>query len=160
MGGGRSYIHSYAETGSERRGKGIPGKTGSIIATSVCSLLDSSAKKRSEVTVLRVDHQNKVQKESTPSEFDARRWERNLSSLMVKGGDTRPWLKLIHTKCQAPASHRGRGHARPGLVEKPRPSWLSQRAGVPRDPSHYEEQEGLHRSCFYHEFGGACFSCS
>ena len=67
-----TYI-SYAETGSERKGKRIPGKTGSIIATSVCSLLGSSAKERSEATVLRVDHQNSVQKESAPSGFDARR---------------------------------------------------------------------------------------
>ena len=67
-----TYI-SYAETGSERRGKRIPGKTGSIIATSVCSLLGSSTKERCKAIVLRVDHQNSVQKESAPSEFDARR---------------------------------------------------------------------------------------
>ena len=53
----------------------------------VCSLLGSSMKERCEVTVLRVDHQNSVQKESATFEFDARRWKHNLSSLMVKGGD-------------------------------------------------------------------------
>jgi len=87
--GGRSYIQFVCRNGSEREGKRIPGKTGSIIATSVCSLLGSSTKERREVTVLRLNHQNSVQKESATSEFDARRWERDLSSFMVKSGDTR-----------------------------------------------------------------------
>ena len=67
-----TYI-SYAETGSERKGKRIPGKTGSIVAPSVCSLLGSSTKERCEATVLSVDHQNSVQKEPAPPEFNARR---------------------------------------------------------------------------------------
>ena len=61
-------------------------------ATSVCSLLGSSAKERRGVTILRVDHQNSVQKESATSGFDARRWKRDLSSLMVKGVDIGSWL--------------------------------------------------------------------
>jgi hypothetical protein len=145
-------------------------------ATSVCSLLGSSAKERRGVTVLRADHQNSVQKESATSGFDARRWKRDLSSLM-KGVDIGSWLteigvsgiqkterttnvQLVHAKCQAPASRHGRGPVRPCSVEKPRPSWLSQRADVPQDLSHYGVQEGLHRSCFYHELGEACVSCS
>lgn len=106
------------------------------------------------------DHQDSVQKESATSEFDARRWKRNLSSLMVKGGDTRPWSKGTDTKCRALASHHEQGLVRPYSVEKLHPSWLSRRAGVPQDLSHFEEREGLHRSCFYHECGELCFSCS
>jgi len=93
--GERSYIHFVCRTGSERKGKRIPGKTGSTIAASVCSLLGSNMKAQCEVTVLRVDHRNSVQKESATSEFDARRWRRNLSSLVVKGRDTRSWLAEI-----------------------------------------------------------------
>ena len=43
MGKDLTYI-SYAETRSEREGERIPGKTGSTVATSFCSLLNSSTK--------------------------------------------------------------------------------------------------------------------
>jgi len=83
-----TYI-SYAETGSGRKGKRTPGKTGCTIATSACSLLGSSTKERCEVTALGVDHRDSVQKESATSGFDARRRRRDLSSLVVKGRDTK-----------------------------------------------------------------------
>lgn len=167
-----------SKQGSEREGKRIPGKTGSTIVTSVRSLLGSSTKGRRKATVLTIDHQNSVQKESAPSESDARRWKRNLSSLMVKGGDTRLWVRwdrcqwhankevwwtkhtIVHTKCRVPVSRHGRGHVRPCLVEKPHPSWLSQRVGVLQDLSRCEGQEGPRRSCFCQWSGGARFSGS
>jgi len=52
-------------------------------------------RERREDTVLKVGHQNSVQNESVPSEFDARGWKRDLPSLVVKGGDTRPWSTEI-----------------------------------------------------------------
>jgi len=130
------------------------------MATFVCLLLSSGTKGRREVTVLRVDHQNSVQKESGSSDFDARRWKRNLSSLKVKDEDTGSWSRGVNITYRALASHHEQGLVRPYLVEKLHPSWLSRRVDVPQGLSHYEEREGLHRSCFYHEYGEVCFSCS